>query len=81
MPVSPAAAPDLVFDLLEQQAARRSRRRVPACWWRVSEGVVWRWRKVLGVTRTDNEGSRRLIRTAAATGDDVVAGKVGISVP
>jgi len=25
MPVSPAAAPDLVFDLLEQQAARRSR--------------------------------------------------------
>src|SRR5581483_3905890 len=28
-------------------------------------GVVWRWRKALGVTRTGSEGSRRLIRTAA----------------
>jgi hypothetical protein len=37
-------------------------------WWGVSVGVVWRWRKALGVTRTDNEGSRRLIHAAAGLG-------------
>src|SRR5438876_8820403 len=34
-------------------------------WWGVTEGVVWRWRKALGVTRTNNEGSQRLIHQAA----------------
>jgi hypothetical protein len=37
-------------------------------WWRASEGAVWRWRKALGVTRTSNEGSRRLIHAAAKAG-------------
>lgn len=35
-------------------------------WWGVSEGVIHRWRLALGVTRTNNEGSRRLIRAASA---------------
>jgi hypothetical protein len=39
-----------------------------AYWWRASEAVVWRWRRALGVTRTNNAGSRRLIRAAAASG-------------
>jgi hypothetical protein len=30
--------------------------------------VVWRWRKALGVTRTNNDGSQRLIRAAAKAG-------------
>jgi hypothetical protein len=37
-------------------------------WWRVSEGVIWRWRKALGVTCTSNEGSRRLLHAAARGG-------------
>jgi hypothetical protein len=35
-------------------------------WWGVTSGVVWRWRKALGVKT--NEGSRRLTRIAAAKG-------------
>jgi hypothetical protein len=30
--------------------------------------VVWKWRKALGVSRTDNEGTRRLIQAAAEAG-------------
>jgi hypothetical protein len=30
-------------------------------WWDVSAGVVWRWRKALGVGRMDSPGSRRQI--------------------
>jgi len=43
-----------------------------AYWWRVSEGVVWRWRKALGVTRTNNEGSLLLIHAAAAAGGEAM---------
>jgi hypothetical protein len=34
----------------------------------VTEGVVWRWRKVLGVTRVNNEGTHRLVQSNAETG-------------
>src|SRR5262249_31932780 len=37
-------------------------------WWGVSVGVVHRRRKAFGVTRTDSEGSRRLIQAAADKG-------------
>jgi hypothetical protein len=37
-------------------------------WWGVTDGVVWRWRKALGVSCTDNEGSRRLLRAASEMG-------------
>jgi hypothetical protein len=30
--------------------------------------VLWRWRKALGVTRTNNDGSQRLIHAAAGLG-------------
>jgi hypothetical protein len=39
-------------------------------WWGVSVGVVWRWRKALGVGRMDNPSSARLIQTAARKGAD-----------
>jgi hypothetical protein len=39
-------------------------------WWGVTDGVVWRWRKTLGVGRMDSEGSRRLIETAAFAGGE-----------
>ena len=44
-------------------------------WWGVSEGVVWRWRKALGVDKRNNPGSNRLVRAAAEEGASAVAEK------
>jgi hypothetical protein len=57
--------------LLDDRLARPVRSESAAAvayWWRVSPGVVWRWRKALGVTCTSNEGSRRLVHAAARAG-------------
>jgi hypothetical protein len=57
--------------LLDEELARAVRCESAAAvrhWWRVSVGAVWRWRKALGVTRTNNDGSRRLIHAAADLG-------------
>jgi hypothetical protein len=57
--------------LLDEELADAVRHEAAAAicfWWGVSEGVVWRWRKALGVTRTNNEGSQRLIQAAAEQG-------------
>jgi hypothetical protein len=57
--------------LLDEELARAVRCESAAAirhWWGVTVGVVWRWRKALGVTRTNNEGSRRLIQGAAEGG-------------
>jgi hypothetical protein len=43
-------------------------------WWGMSMVVVNRWRKALGVTRTNNVGSQRLIRAASAKGADDTRG-------
>jgi hypothetical protein len=37
-------------------------------WWGASEFVIRKWRRALGVSRTDNEGTRRLIQAAAEAG-------------
>jgi hypothetical protein len=44
-------------------------------WWGVSVGVVWRWRRALGVGRTNNEGSAQLMRAAAEMGATAVGAK------
>jgi hypothetical protein len=44
-------------------------------WWGVSEGVVIRWRKALGVDRVNCPGSQRLVRAASAKGADHYRGK------
>ena len=57
--------------LVNEELARAVRSESAAAithWWRVAECAVWRWRKALGVTRTNNEGSRRLIHAAAEAG-------------
>jgi hypothetical protein len=36
--------------------------------WRVGSGLVWRWRKALEVTPTNNRGTRQLIRAASECG-------------
>src|SRR5262245_809107 len=47
-------------------------------WWAASATAVRNWREALGVGRTDNEGSRRLIWAAAETGARVTRSR-GIS--
>ena len=57
--------------LVDDELARAVRTESAAAiryWWGVSVGVVWRWRRALGVGRMDNPGSRRLIRAVSATG-------------
>jgi len=48
--------------LLDDELARAVRHESATAimaWWGVTVAVVWRWRKVLGVTFINNEGSRR----------------------
>jgi hypothetical protein len=40
-------------------------------WWGVSKGVLWHWRKALGVALMDAPGTRRVIRLNAQTGGEV----------
>jgi hypothetical protein len=57
--------------LLDDELARAVRHEAAAAirhWWGGSVGVVWRWRRCLGVGRTDSEGSRRLNQSAAEAG-------------
>jgi hypothetical protein len=64
--------------LLDEELARAVRHESEAAvcyWWGVDGGVVWRWRKALGVTRTSCEGSRRLIRAAARAGGEACRGR------
>jgi hypothetical protein len=44
-------------------------------WWSASSEAVKRWRRVLGVGRTDNEGTRRLMRAAAEKGGEAARGR------
>jgi hypothetical protein len=42
----------------------------------VSGLVIWKWRKAFGVSRTNNEGTHRLMQTAAQMGAEATRGKV-----
>jgi hypothetical protein len=41
----------------------------------VSAFVVWRWRRAFSITKTNNRGSNRLVRAAAAEGADAIKAK------
>src|SRR5262245_9438152 len=41
-------------------------------WWGVSEGVVWRWRKALGVGPMDSPGTRQARQAAGVRGGSAV---------
>ena len=68
-PMGGRSAPSIVLD---EELARVVRMESAAVmhWWGVSDGVVWRWRKALGVGRMDNPGSRRLILAASEKGTE-----------
>jgi hypothetical protein len=57
--------------LVDEELARAIRHESAAAlmhWWGVTAGVVWRWRKALGIGRARTEGSQRLIQDAATKG-------------
>ncbi len=61
--------------LVDEELARAIRHESAAAicyWWRVCSGAVWRWRKALGVTKVNNEGSQRLVRAAAELGAEAM---------
>jgi hypothetical protein len=64
----PRTHPSLLVDDELARAVRQESAAAVRYWWGVSVGVVWRWRRALGVTRTNNEGSRRRMRAAAEAG-------------
>jgi hypothetical protein len=64
--------------LLDEELARAVQHegaRAVCRWWGVTEGVVWRWRAALGVTKLNNEGTQRLIHAAAKKGAEAVQRK------
>src|SRR5262245_33189899 len=44
-------------------------------WWRVSHGVVQRWRRALGVNRVNNPRTRQLMLEACQAGAEAVKGR------
>jgi hypothetical protein len=56
---------DLLVDEALACAVRQESAAAVMHWWGVGSKAVWRWRKALGVGRTDSPGMRRLIQAAA----------------
>jgi hypothetical protein len=71
----PRSHPSLLVNEELARAIRHESAAAVRFWWNVSEGVVHRWRKALGVTRTSNEGSQRLIRAASEKGATQLRGR------
>jgi hypothetical protein len=71
---SPGGGSGLLVDEVLAWAVRHESAAAVMQWWRASQSAVKNWRRALGVTRTDNEGTARLIRAAAAKGAKAVKG-------
>jgi hypothetical protein len=72
---SSGAGSGLLVDEELARAVRHESAAAVAFWWGVSPWAVCRWRKALGVTRTDNEGTMRLAQAAADQGGDATRGQ------
>ena len=70
LPVGTKGRPLLPVDEELARAIRHESAAALCHWWGVSELLVWKWRRALGVGRTDNPGSARLIRAASQKGAD-----------
>ncbi len=66
------SAPSLLVDEELVRAVRSESAAAVVHWWRVSAFVVWRWRRAFAVTKTNNRGSNRLVRAAAADGAEAI---------
>jgi hypothetical protein len=65
---SPGGGSGLLVDEELARAVRHESAAAVMCWWSVSQRAVWAWRRALGVKRTTNEGSHRLIQVSAKKG-------------
>ena len=70
----PRSHPSLLVNEELARAIRHESAAAVCFWWGVSDGVIHRWRRALGVTRTSNEGSQRLIRAASELGAEQLHG-------
>jgi hypothetical protein len=75
LPVGTKGHPSLLVDEELARAIQHESAAALRHWWGVSELVVWKWRRVLGVDRINCEGSQRLIRRASELGASQVRGK------
>jgi hypothetical protein len=63
--------------LVTEELARAVRTESAAAvcyWWGVTPGVVWRWRKALGVTQWGTKGSKLLHQEVSERGADAIRG-------
>jgi hypothetical protein len=65
---SPGCGSGLLVDEVLARAVRHEAAAAIRYWWGASAAAVRSWRKALGVTPTDNQGSLRLTRAAAEAG-------------
>jgi hypothetical protein len=68
LPVGEKGHPGLLVDDELARAVRTESAVAVMHWWGVGVGVVWRWRKALGVGLMDSPGTRRLIHATARKG-------------
>jgi hypothetical protein len=71
----PRSHPSLLVDEELARAVRNESAAAVGFWWGVCGKVVWSWRRALSVTRTNNEGSQRLIRAASELAAKETRGK------
>lgn len=71
----PLGQPSILVDEELARAIRQESAAALEFWWGVSDFVVMRWRRALGVTRVNNAGSQRLIRAASDKGASRRRGK------
>jgi hypothetical protein len=74
LPVGTKGHPSLLVDEELARAIRHESAAALQYWWGVGIGVVWRWRKALGVDRVNCEGTARLMRAASEQGAARVRG-------
>ena len=68
LPLGTKGRPSLLVDEEPARAIKHESAAALCHWWGVSELLVWRWRRALGVDRLNCEGSQRLIRGASEQG-------------
>jgi hypothetical protein len=73
---SPGGGSGLLVDEELARAVRHESAVAVVFWWGASERAVWAWRRALGVTRTTNEGSHRLIQVSAKKGAKAIKARV-----
>jgi hypothetical protein len=76
IPVGRRSRPTLIVTEELARAVRSESAKAVRWWWRVGVKAVWKWRRSLAVTRTNNPGTNTLMREASEKGASQLRGKV-----